>query len=147
MKIYFDVSCLNRPFDDQTQPRIRIESEAILLILERFDVGDWQHIASDMTILEIEAIQDLKRRERVAVLLLSDNNILELEDRTLDRAEELQRREFTAADATHIAVAESAEADVLLTCDDRLLKRAKRTKRRVVVANHNEWLESQCHEP
>jgi predicted nucleic acid-binding protein len=147
MKIYFDVSCLNRPFDDQIQPRIRIESEAILLILERFDAGDWQHIASDMTVLEIEAIQDSQRRERVAALLPLDDNILELEDRTLDRAEELQRRGFTAADATHIAVAESAEADILLTCDDRLLKRAKRTKLRVVVANPKEWLESQCHEP
>jgi hypothetical protein len=30
-----DVCCLNRPFDAQTQERIRLESEAVLLILER----------------------------------------------------------------------------------------------------------------
>ena len=29
--IYLDVCCLNRPFDDQTQERIRLESEAVLL--------------------------------------------------------------------------------------------------------------------
>lgn len=35
MKIYLDVCCLNRPFDDQAQTRIRLESEAILLIIAR----------------------------------------------------------------------------------------------------------------
>jgi hypothetical protein len=27
--IYFDVCCLNRPFDDQTQEPIRLETDAI----------------------------------------------------------------------------------------------------------------------
>lgn len=28
MKVYLDACCLNRPFDDQTQGRIRLEAEA-----------------------------------------------------------------------------------------------------------------------
>jgi hypothetical protein len=32
VRIYLDVSCLNRPFDDQRQVRIRLESEAILAV-------------------------------------------------------------------------------------------------------------------
>ena len=32
-KIYMDVYCFNRPFDDQTQDRIRLEAEAILLYI------------------------------------------------------------------------------------------------------------------
>ena len=32
MKIYLDNCCFNRPFDDQTQERIHLESEAILMI-------------------------------------------------------------------------------------------------------------------
>jgi len=39
MKIYLDVSCLNRPFDDQAQVRIRIETAAITFVLERIDAG------------------------------------------------------------------------------------------------------------
>jgi hypothetical protein len=35
MKIYLDTCCLNRPFDDQRQARIRLESEAVTLILEK----------------------------------------------------------------------------------------------------------------
>ena len=34
MKIYLDVCCLNRPFDDQTQDLIHLESEAVVLILK-----------------------------------------------------------------------------------------------------------------
>ena len=33
MRIYLDSCCLQRPLDDQTQPRIRIETEAVLTIL------------------------------------------------------------------------------------------------------------------
>ena len=36
-RIYLDVCCLNRPFDDQNQPRIRLESEAILIILAQYE--------------------------------------------------------------------------------------------------------------
>jgi len=35
MKLYLDTCCYNRPFDDQAQERIHIESEAVLIIIER----------------------------------------------------------------------------------------------------------------
>ncbi len=40
-KIYLDVCCLNRPFDDWTQERIRFEGEAILSIMERIWARKW----------------------------------------------------------------------------------------------------------
>ena len=33
MRIYLDMCCLKRPFDDQSQPRIRLETEAVLSLL------------------------------------------------------------------------------------------------------------------
>ena len=33
MRVYLDMCCLKRPFDDQSQPRIHLESEAVLAIL------------------------------------------------------------------------------------------------------------------
>jgi hypothetical protein len=36
--IYLNVCCLNRPFDDQTQERIRLEAEAVLRILANIQV-------------------------------------------------------------------------------------------------------------
>jgi hypothetical protein len=45
-RIYLDVCCLNRPFDDQRQERIRLEAEAVPLILGRCEAGAWQWVSS-----------------------------------------------------------------------------------------------------
>jgi hypothetical protein len=54
MKIYLDTCCLNRPFDDQRQPRIRLEAEAVTLILEKFRQREWNWVGSEVLIYEIE---------------------------------------------------------------------------------------------
>ncbi|HPZ08922.1 MAG TPA: hypothetical protein PL110_12455 [Candidatus Eremiobacteraeota bacterium] len=41
MKIYLDTCCLNRPFDDQTQDRNRLEAEAIMIILLNLASDKW----------------------------------------------------------------------------------------------------------
>ena len=46
--IYLDVCCLNRPFDDQTQVRIHLEAEAVLMVLSRCEAGAWQWIGSEV---------------------------------------------------------------------------------------------------
>jgi len=33
MRVYLDMCCLKQPFDDQPQPRIHLESEAVLALL------------------------------------------------------------------------------------------------------------------
>ena len=50
MRIYLDVCCLNRPFDDQRQDRIHLESEAVLTILKHIESGKWKLISSDAII-------------------------------------------------------------------------------------------------
>jgi len=48
MRIYLDNCCFNRPYDDQTQIRIRIESEAKLFIQAKILAGEielaWSYI-------------------------------------------------------------------------------------------------------
>jgi hypothetical protein len=36
-RVYLDNCCLSRRFDDRAQDRIRLETEAIVLIIEHFD--------------------------------------------------------------------------------------------------------------
>jgi len=69
LKIYLDVSCLNRPFDDQRQVRIRLESEAVTMILDRFQEGGWEHVSSEMALAEATRIPEPARRDRVIALL------------------------------------------------------------------------------
>lgn len=67
-KIYLDVCCLNRPFDDQTQERIRLEAEAVILVLARFKSGVWEWVSSEVVDYEIAQIADLTRRRRIRSL-------------------------------------------------------------------------------
>jgi len=39
MRIYLDNCCFNRPFDDQSRLRIRLESEAKMAIQESIQLG------------------------------------------------------------------------------------------------------------
>ena len=54
MKIYLDVCCLNRPFDNQAQDRIRLETEAVVLILDRIAAKGWQWLTSSAVTDEIK---------------------------------------------------------------------------------------------
>jgi len=119
MRVYLDVCCLNRPFDDQTQERIRLETEAVLLILERCQAGTWRLLGSAAVDYEISRIPDVERR-RKAFHLASIAHVKEVVSEAVQaRAEELERLGFKALDVLHIACAEAAGADVLLTTDDR----------------------------
>ncbi len=125
MKVYLDVSCLNRPFDDQTQERVRLEAEAVMLVLERCYKGTFEQVSSSMARIEISASPDHELRNRIEALLPPESGILEVGELEFDRAEALQEMGFKAADAVHLAAAEQV-ADVFLTCDDRLRNGAKR---------------------
>ncbi len=142
MRIYLDVSCLNRPFDDQNQVRIRTEAEAVAVIFERLDAGEWEQVSSEIAKIEINAIADKKRRVRVRQLLPSKKSVLKLTPEIRDRAAELETFGFKAADALHVAASEQAGVDVFLSCDDRLCRLAKRQKLqlKVEVANPVDWL-------
>lgn len=58
MKIYMDCCCYNRPFDDLNQERIKIESEAIMAIINRSRAGESEIIGSEILDLEIDQIRD-----------------------------------------------------------------------------------------
>ena len=141
-KIYLDVCCLNRPFDDQTQIRIRLEAEAILIILAQCDEGHWEWISSEVVDLEINQTPDPERRRRVQLLASHTHRSILVGQREVERAQQLETWGFSAFDALHLACAESGEADVFLTTDDRLLRKAGAYAKqmRVRVENPLTWL-------
>lgn len=142
--IYLDVCCLNRPFDDQSQPRIRLEAEAVLYILEQCDAGYWTQIASEVSRVEVLAIDEPVLRRNLLRLLPPADQLILVEDKTETRARKLIQIGFKPADALHLASAEEG-AEVFLTCDDRLFRLARRMKRQLKIAVENplQWLEAQ----
>ena len=142
MKIYLDVCCLNRPFDDHRQERIRFESEAVITILDRCHSKTLTLLSSEVVDLEISKIPDDNRRQKVILSSsISKINIV-VDDEIKKRARELYKLGFKSFDAFHIACAEKGLADVFLTTDDHLLKRAisKRKFIKVRVENPLRWL-------
>ncbi|MBI5933145.1 MAG: PIN domain-containing protein [Chloroflexi bacterium] len=142
-KIYLDTCCLNRPFDDQTQERIRLESEAVLAILSRIEKGEWDWIGSEVLMDEIEQTPDTQKLSRARLLSDFIKDSVVIGEAVAERAEKLQNEGFKVFDSLHIACAESAKADVFLSTDDRLLKLAKRISNRlhVRVVNPLAWVE------
>ena len=140
--IYLDVCCLNRPFDDQSQSRVRIEAEAVLSILEMAAEQKVEVLDTDIIDDELSQHPDHERRGKVEVLLtIATSNVL-LTTAIERRAEELQKLGIAPLDALHLASAESAQADCFLTTDDKLLRLAGRNQSdlKVKVENPAKWL-------
>ncbi|RCJ39121.1 PIN domain-containing protein [Nostoc minutum NIES-26] len=141
-KIYLDACCLNRPFDDQTQSRIYLEAQAVMTILSQCQSATWKLINSSALIAELNQTPDLSRLQNVKKLL--DIAKIKVVNSTFieNRAAELQLLGFSSYDATHIASAERSQADVFLTTDDRLFKKAQKNSQliNVLINNPVQWL-------
>jgi len=139
MNIYLDTSCLKRPFDDQTQPRIRLETEALLLVLRGVENGHLRWIGSDLLLYENRNNPNAERRRRAGSILKLCSTIVGFSDSQEVRGVELAQNGIVALDALHLAAAEEAQVDVFLSCDDKLIRRASGCAR-VKVQNPVDFL-------
>ncbi len=139
MKIYMDVCCLNRPFDDQTQDRIRIESDAILAILSKCVTGEWKLLSSEVMDIEIENTQDKWKKNKVYNLYKLAVEKIMLNDTIVKRAFEIQKSGAKPFDSLHIASAEYLKADIFLTTDKKLLLALGKLELNTIIANPVKW--------
>lgn len=123
MVLYLDNSVLNRPFDDQRQPRIWFETLAFSLVLSLIEAGAVETVCSAIHRIENNASSAAIRRRFVERCLELAKVRPRLENAVEARAQQLQGEGFSALDALHLASAEHAGADCFLTCDDRLIRR------------------------
>jgi predicted nucleic acid-binding protein len=134
-KLYLDVCTICRPFDDQNQIRVRMETSAFYLILSHVHKGLYQLNISPVHYREVASISDSFEKIQVETLLRTydQDHFYDLPV-VLQRAEELIRRGLGIADATHLAMAEQC-SDIFITCDDKLLKKAAKLRLKVSVTD------------
>lgn len=142
MNIYLDACALNRLLDDQSQPRIRSEADAVEAIFRLIETQEVRWI--DGAVLEAEILRNpniLKRQDALALLSFTDEKP-PLSSRIIGRAALFEMAGYGAFDALHLAMAEASGVDVLLTTDDRFLKQAERGlgNPSVRVLNPLNWL-------
>lgn len=124
--IYLDVCTLCRPFDDQHSLRVRLETDALYLILEAVRLARYTLIVSPAHLIEIGATtHEAEDSQLLAFLerfgIRPSWNLAEARC----RAEELYGLGFGAADAAHVALAERT-AEAFITCDDALQRKCAR---------------------
>ena len=142
-KIYIDTCALNRIADDQSQPRVRQEAEAMVGILDLVAAGRLIWSASTVLHFEVQRTPDPIRRMGTLKLLSNATETVSPTLKTLQRASDLALGGLAYLDALHFATAEQQDADSFITTDDRLLKqvRVRLQITRPEVVNPVEWIE------
>jgi len=141
MRLYIDLSCFNRPFDDQGQERIRQETEAVLQVLTRIMEGRDTLIWSWVMAFENDHHPRPDRRDEIAVWEARSERSIAVTDTLQERAREIAQHGIPALDAAHLAAAENGGADILLTCDDIMIRRSGRLGLALRVLNPVAYLQ------
>ena len=125
MRVYLDSCCLQRPLDDQTRPRIRVETEAVFAVLAAVQAKEISLLGSEALRYEVSRIPDDTRRTEVLAVLSLASEHLRVTDVVETLALDLERQGLSAMDAIHLALASMAKADYFCTCDDDLFRKAQ----------------------
>jgi hypothetical protein len=142
MRVYLDCCCLNRPYDDLRQERVRIEAEAVCSVIRRIEEGSLELVSSNALLYEVGRNPFAVPRERSLRLLGTAKVRVASSPALTARTAEIVARGFSLPDAAHIASAEAARPAVFLTVDDRLLRRAANMSDHLLVkvASPASWL-------
>lgn len=122
VRVYLDNCAFNRPFDDQGQIRIRLESEAKLYVQEKIKQGTIELIWS--YILDLENAQNpYKERQRV-IKRWQESAVTDIEenDQVIAMAKLYAKKGLKAKDALHLSCAIEGKANYFLTTDDKILR-------------------------
>ncbi len=125
MKIYIDNCCFNRPFDDQSQIRIRLEAEAKLKIQEEVRSGTLELVWS--YILNYENNRNPYPERKARIKRWNMYAIMDIEEgpEIIETAKLLNQKGLKKLDSLHISCALFAKCEFFLTTDDKILKRTK----------------------
>ncbi len=122
--LYLDVCALCRPFDDQSQMKIKLETDSIFLILGKIKAGKFKMLISKIHNLEIKEIQEKEEREELLQFLEKYGN----EEKNINQEQiknrilELEKMGFGIGDSAHLAFAEN-HTDYFISVDSNLLKK------------------------
>ncbi|MCH5249604.1 MAG: PIN domain-containing protein [Lachnospiraceae bacterium] len=125
MKVYLDNCCYNRPYDDQSQIRISLETQTKLYVQDLVKKNEIDLINS--YVLWFENSQNPYETKRKAIGEFLQKNSSEYidtdkADLIKDKAEEIMKTGIKMKDAYHVACAIYSSCDCFFTTDDRLLK-------------------------
>ena len=123
MRIYMDNCCFNRPFDDQSNIRIRLETEAKIYIQEKIINKEielaWSYI------IDYENRFNPFEERRNTIDKWKSHAIIDMVETgdIMNHAGLIHNFDVKSKDALHVACAIEAGCDYFLSTDDSLLKK------------------------
>lgn len=125
MKIYLDNSALNRPFDDQSDPKIRLETMATFFILELVENRKIKLVNSSVIEYENSKNPFFERKIWISAYLSRAAFYQKLNPKMKERAKEIRKLGIPPIDSLHLASAEAANVDYFITCDYDVIRKHK----------------------
>lgn len=128
MKLYLDNCCFNRPFDDQSHLRIRLEAEAKLRVQEEIRSGSFELVWSYILDYENSKNPFYERKSQIALWREHSASNIQEDEEVLQIAQLIHDEKIKKLDSLHIACAIVAKADYFLTTDDGILNKSASIK-------------------
>ena len=122
MRLYLDLCCFNRPFDDQSQTRIRLETEAKLALQEHARSGRIEIIWSYILDFENDQNPFLERAESIGAWRAIAADRVSESDTVLAAA---RQASALGIKALHVGCAVAGGAAIFVSTDDALLRRLR----------------------
>ena len=140
-RIYFDMNIYNRPFDDQSQVRIRLETIAIFSILQKIKNKELTLLWSFMIDYEnsLNPYEDVRQEIEMAASLAVES--VTPDESVLTVAKEFESKGIKPRDSIHLACALKGKAEYFLTCDDKLIRRATTLDINIKIINPLRFIE------
>ena len=124
-KIYLDNCCFNRPFDDQSQLLVRLETEAVLFIQDEIKNGNLELVWSSILDYENDANPFRTRRDAIRIWRNRSLVVVRPNADVKQLATALRTRSsIRLKDSLHIASAVVAQCHFLLTTDGKMLNKS-----------------------
>lgn len=124
MRVYLDNCCYNRPFDDQAQVKVRVETISKLAVQLMMATKRVEYVWSSTLDYELSKNPVPKRKATISRWRAGAVEYVTASEEVSQRAKELENAGLGAQDALHVASAEQAGCDWFLTTDKGILKRA-----------------------
>ena len=123
MRVYLDNCCFNRPYDEQTQLKIRLETQSKLNIQKLVLDGKIELVWSFAISYENAMNPFVEKRIQIAEWRKMATIDCGLTDEISEKSKELMKRGLRLKDSYHVACAIYSNADYFITTDKGILNK------------------------
>jgi len=123
IRVYLDNCAYNRPFDNQQNLLVRIETEAKLAIQQKIKDNELSLIWSDVLDYENNDNPFMERREQIAEWNYFACEKVELNTEIIEKAREYMKIGLRQKDAAHIACAIQGSGEYFITVDKKIINK------------------------